>query len=704
MSMITEVIEKKRSGKRIFGRGALLWMGSLAVGTLCFAATWAYRTTQINRESSALMAVQGVVYDQGATTFARQSMDRFRGIGPVAVVAIKEGTLKDLSDAAAVPSFVPGIQGNLSFQNPDHKRAFHARLLQNLTQLGAKVVVFDIVFDREIPTIDDYFAAAIKAHGKVVLAASEDRSTEVGGQAESAALILPNATLRANAAGIGVVNVDLDRDKSLRRFLWYFKGIDEDTAEDTFYPTLGVAAAAAAGGADPKKVIQAEVQPQQKFLGKPIVWEKRGANHTSNFRFYGESGFVSGQGSVINYESLLRRGQEAAILNRLREQVQGKIVIIGDETLLGQDYHRVPIFSKAPGGGTTQQMPGVEIQGHITQSVLNGTYVREAPTILVLLLTLVTCLLVAIVGRILQTGPMVLITGVVLIGLYMLSTMLHAGAGVFLEPVTATGGAVVTMIAETGLMYFAERRQRQAVRRQLSRHVGAGVAEKLDQDEWPEMSGESREITMLFSDLQGFTSISESLTSPEICSLLNRYFGVIFPIVDRHFGTLDKLMGDGMMVYFGWPKRTPDHAEKSIRCAIEMQEALDAWQRQPENAGMPQLRTRIGLHTGTATIGEVGSGDRVEFTVIGDVVNVASRLEGMNKDFGTTILLSESTRNAAGEVVPMAYRGVASVRGRKEPMPVYSVETGGATGRQRTTGRSASMRVDATGTHTELQG
>src|SRR4028119_1683320 len=104
---------------------------------------------------------------------------------------------------------------------------------------------------------------------------------------------------------------------------------------------------------------------------------------------------------------------------------------------------------------------------------------------------------------------------------------------------------------------------------------------------------------MLFSDLQGFTSLSETMNSQELCAVLNRYFGdVIFPIVDKHAGTTDKLMGDGMMAYFGWPARHRDHAARAIRCALEMQTALEEWKRLPENEGLPPLRTRVGIHTG----------------------------------------------------------------------------------------------------------
>jgi adenylate cyclase len=339
----------------------------------------------------------------------------------------------------------------------------------------------------------------------------------------------------------------------------------------------------------------------------------------------------------------------------------------------------------------------------MVQTLLSGEYPTQAPWWSNIALVFVVCVVTALLGRFVAPGVLLGCAAALLVGLYFLSTSLLAGPGAtYLEPVTASAGVVVASLLEIGFMFLAERRDRESVKRQLVRHVGEGVAEKLTDEEWPEGQGEACKITMLFSDLQGFTSISETMTPPEICSLLNRYFGVVMPILDEHHGTLDKLIGDGMMAYFGWPARSPEHATNAIKCAVAVQQALEEWQRQPENAGMPPLRTRIGIHTGEVVIGEVGSGTRVEFTVIGDVVNVASRLEGMNKEYGTTILVSEDSRDLAGAIVPYQYRGVATMRGRREPMPVYSIDPGPASGRQRTaTGsRATAARTAAAGSET----
>ncbi len=685
-------------------RRRLLWAGTVIVGLLSWLAVWSAQALLVQGANAAFLGLQGSIYDQGMTRFARETARGQKSAGDVVVVAIKESTLRDL---AGIPSFVPGVPGVLNFR--EHGRAFHARLLRNLKALGAGPVVFDIVFDSDNEKLDPFFAQQIKAYGKVVFAAVPEVSTESSGQGTVQTLVLPNPTLLEPASGIGIAAVALDTDKTLRKFVWWGKGIDPITVEDRNYPALGAAAAAVFKGMDLNTLVDNELRAKSAFGDRRIAWsdyedkaDAKDIRKISYMRYFGELGSPSGPGSVINFENLVRSGQDDEALLRLREQVKGKIILVGDETQLGQDYHRVPVISNIKGLGEGQQMPGVEIHAHIAQTVLKGTYPTIAPWMVNLLATLVVCMSIAVLGKILPPAPLIGTLLVVIFGLYQLSIWIFSGpSAVFWEPITAMAGAGVAGGLELGFMFVVERRQRQAVRRVLDRHVGVGVAGRLADDEWPEGKGETREITMLFSDLQGFTTLSETMTSQEICALLNRYFGIILPILFEHGGTLDKLMGDGMMAYFGWPQRTERPADRSIECAVRMLEALDEWQRQPENAGMPPLRTRIGIHTGSATVGEIGGAGRAEFTVIGDVVNVASRLEGMNKDYGTQILVSQDTKDQVGNLKPMTYRGVATVRGRTEPMPVYSIDSAPSTARQRTITRGGSRTGSATQSRTE---
>jgi adenylate cyclase len=673
---MTSTVRGKKKG-RLAGREIKLWVGSALIGLLSFGLAWGLQSGLIRSRNYTLQLLQATVaFNGGMTQHAcRRAQDHQRL--PVTVVEISKNTYDwiQTTDFSRFPGspFASGHPARLQV----YQRWFHTRVLRNLKKLGARVVVFDIVFSGADPELDPDFARAIQEHGKVILAAVNDIGREAGtGIIRSKGLDYPSSDLLLAAAGLGMATLPQDADEgTLRRFQWGTTGIDYDTGEDTTIPALGVAAAALYEGHDPKNVLKDPAHSGRQFLGHPVqAISGELPERLSYITYFGPAGTPAGPDSVLRYEDLVDLHQPGIPLDRLRALVQDRIVIIGSAAASDQDVHRVPVITQQPEIGPTHRMPGVEVQSHVVQTLLSGEYVQQATEQTQVLLLLFSCLLVALAGRVLSPRALTVIGGLLVFGLCWGSTQLLSSARLWLEPVTASVGVLFATVGETTFMYVTERRARLHVKRQLQRQVGPGVADKLTEEDWPELGGESREITLFFSDLQGFTSLSENMSSPEICQFLNRYCAVILPILDKYEGTLDKIMGDGFMAFFGWVPAHPDHAARAIRCAMEVQEALDVWTKLPENRNLPPLRTRIGLHTGVATVGEIGAPGRAEFTVIGDIVNVASRLEGMNKEFGTRILLSEATRDAAGDIVPMQYRGVAKVRGREVPMPVYSID------------------------------
>jgi class 3 adenylate cyclase/CHASE2 domain-containing sensor protein len=670
------VVSESSERRRRALKRTLVWLGSVGIGLLAFGIAWGVQHVANLGRLHGYLALSNSIYDRAMTMRAlRRASDRSKSL-PVAVAPIRESTYDmEKVDTVQHPDFLPGWKGDRVVSFGSHERAFHARVINVLKKLGARVVVFDIVFKEEKDDLDPILARAIKDHGNVVLAAIDEQAMLKGGLAEQTIKLgVPNADVRAGARAIGLANVTTDvADRTVRVFQWWAKGIDEDTAEDVPYPALGVAAAAAYEGVDSRAAIHGDLMQRDTFLNKPVAWLNKGSR-SCYIQFYGPQGSPAGSNSEVPYEDIalygIREGTEY-----IAPLVRDKVILIGEAAILSQDRHRVPVTTTTQSMGESNQIPGVEIQAAITETVLSGEYVRRAPEWMAVLLLMGVCLASALLGRVLMPQVFGLLVALGMLGLVWLGYSLVLNQGMVLDTVTPMLGLATGAGLEIGFTYLMERKERIKVRRQLARHVGSGAAEALAEDEWPDLSGENAPITMLFSDLQGFTSISEMMTSYELCQLLNRYFGVIFPILDKYGGTVDKLMGDGMMAYFGWPRRHADHAARAVKCAIEIQQAMADWLALSENKHLPLLRTRVGIHTGEVTIGEIGSGERAEFTVIGDVVNVSSRLEGMNKEYGTLILISENTRNDAGDVgVPMTYRGSATVRGRKEPMPVYSVD------------------------------
>ncbi len=208
-------------------------------------------------------------------------------------------------------------------------------------------------------------------------------------------------------------------------------------------------------------------------------------------------------------------------------------------------------------------------------------------------------------------------------------------------------------------------------REKLGRYFSSAVAERLQQQEGAS-AAQAREVTILFSDIRDFTTLSETLSPEQVVSMLNEYHGRMVEAVFKHSGTLDKFIGDGIMAYFGAPLADGDHARNAVRCALEMQKELSSINEARGRRGEPVLRIGIGVHTGPVVVGDIGSPERrLEYTAIGDAVNVASRLEGLTKVNGALTLVSKATRDRAGDAFDWTEGGPMPVKGKAEPILVF---------------------------------
>jgi len=375
---------------------------------------------------------------------------------------------------------------------------------------------------------------------------------------------------------------------------------------------------------------------------------------------------------MVNYRGPQKTFPHIPITDILREEidddmVKNKIILVG-ATAVGVYDMRVTPF------GTTY--PGVEIHANIIDNILSQDFIRQPAwaRIYDLLAIIIAGLLPGLVLP--RTGAIFgTLTGIGLfVGHVLFCQYAFVRNGFVLNMIYPLAVILMTYLTITVYKYLSETRQKRFIKDAFATYLAPSVVKQLmDTPDKLELGGEEREITAFFSDVQGFTSISEKLTPHELVELLNEFLTEMTDIILNFEGTVDKFEGDAIIAFYGAPNDIENHAEVASLSCIDMQRRLAELRPKWREEGKPELKMRIGLCTGLAVVGNMGSKNRMDYTMMGDTVNTAARLEGVNKVYGIYTLISESTQKGLNDRIVTREIDAINVVGKTEPIRIYQL-------------------------------
>lgn len=352
-----------------------------------------------------------------------------------------------------------------------------------------------------------------------------------------------------------------------------------------------------------------------------------------------------------------------------KEWFENRLLLVG-ATLSITDRHRTPmaiLYDDARG-----MMPGILVQAHSISQLLDGRSAERPSGLLTFLFSLIFAVGGVAIGLLKRSIAFSFLMGIIVLTFLWLIGMLGYAHGLPLVPLLAPSLALaLSLWMMDTFIGKAERKQKEFIQGAFSRYVSPAVVEQLvDNPAALSLTGKRQEASFLFTDIAEFTSLSEKLSSDRLSNLLNAYLNGACEIIQKHQGTIDKFIGDAIMAVFNAPLPQADHQERAVRCALELDTYAERFRATQNENGIPLGVTRIGLHSGTATIGNFGSQARMDFTALGDTVNIAARTEGVNKYFGTRICCTQEIMQGCPNLLFLPV-GEVVLKGKEKAVALY---------------------------------
>ncbi len=581
-------------------------------------------------------------------------------------------------------------------------RAVHSMLIDYLRRAPARVIAYDVAFaEADTRTgfefggdtwsgaeSDQAFIDSVREAGNVVMLADATYEGEaIGGApvvpptpfrldsplvAERKVIFPPFQGLAEAVGGFGHNLFVLDPDGPLRHTVPFVR------VGDRAVPSLGLAAALRATGTDPASV-RATAQ-SLRVGGRDMPLAVKATRSADGIRRY-QWGLVNFRGPALLADLKSRPYPSYAFFDLLYSEEQllagqtpnvdpavfrDKIVFVGVTAAGLYDVFETPFA-----GG---KMPGIQVHAAVADDLLSSRFLAPAPDWVRVFSVVVASIAVGVVAAVLHAPVAAFIT-VLSGGLFVWGATVLFGAGTWINVTQPLLSAGVALFGGVMYQYFSEGREKRKMKRLFGQYVSKDVyAQLVSNPDLARLGGQRRDMTVLFSDIRGFTTITEKASPEQIVSMLNEYFTQMVQIVFHHKGTVDKFVGDMVMALFGAPLDDPLHADHAVEAALDMLDALrklnDKWIAEGKDV---KVDIGVGINTGPMVAGNIGSDQIMSYTVIGDAVNLGSRLESLNKNYSTHIIISDETRQRLTGRYVFRPLGDVVVKGKTRPVAIFEV-------------------------------
>ncbi len=563
-------------------------------------------------------------------------------------------------------------------------RSYFAHVIENLEKAGAAVVGVDVIFDQPDvtnPQNDDSLAAVLQRYPNVVLAGKIQQRR---GKISTIEVLPPYEKFLAANPNWGIVSLEADVDGFYRRYPLVAY------AQDTVLPSFAA------------KIIQLYLARVKRIM--PTIKDREQDVQIDGIfipKFDARSMLINYYGPPFYYpyysfDNVLD-DQEVDLVEEYdidafddpgdstlgippgllySGDLKDKIVLIGSTMQELHDNFPTPFLQQVSEEGEKikVEMPGVEIHANAIQSILDQNFIYKANAWLIFLLNIALALLILIVVR-KNTTLLNLFLFFLLSALYIGLALLLFVKGHVTVPITTPILVILfSFIGQISYQYILSQQEKRMLRGVFSHYVPEKlIQEIIAHPEKLALGGEEREVTVLFSDIAGFTTLSEKIPPAELVTQLNEYLTAMTNVILKHDGIIDKFEGDAIMAEFGVPVHFEGHEKAACLAALEMQQELKKLRNKWQRENKPIFETRIGINTGKVIVGNMGSETVFDYTVIGDHVNLGARLEGANKAYRTKIMVSNFTYEAVKEDFIFRPLDLIRVKGKTKPVQVYEL-------------------------------